>query len=496
MFQLKFDKNLKITEEISDYWKDPENIPEEVQDFIKDISNTRVIQEFDTDKFYCPICFNYIGNDKNNLKCNNHQETIEFNFEKSNCLEIDNLEYLKYFQEDFHYYVFDISMNQVFLYIINENIYFNNPNTYKPKMTRKLSILKVYTVIKNELRELLENKCYSFSDIDLKINQEENYDYNLDEELNDYFTSRYLYPNNIKELKNTIFYYSHIWDIGDYALNIIPSICNLLFAPLYYKDFEYLIKNRLYNLAFDKFYLIDYSKNKKLFQGKYLEFLQNNNCDYTMYKALELSNSLDIDVINFISEYLQIFTSLKEEYNLKITEVVNYFREEKLEDEYIREYYDYIEWALKLGFNLKDKKVIFPKDFFKEHDKLANNIMIFGDKTLNERIKKTSNILMLNYYEDDKYIIRPANSITDMIMEGRNQNNCVRTYANRYSNNKTEIYFLREKANLDKSLVTIEVCKGKIQQARCKNNKLVTDKEILKVLKKWERNLIKIEGDN
>ena len=103
---------------------------------------------------------------------------------------------------------------------------------------------------------------------------------------------------------------------------------------------------------------------------------------------------------------------------------------------------------------------------------------------------------MLNYYEDDKYIIRPANSITDMIMEGRNQNNCVRTYANRYSNNKTEIYFLREKANLDKSLVTIEVCKGKIQQARCKNNKLVTDKEILKVLKKWERNLIKIEGDN
>ena len=56
MFQLKFDENLEIKEEILDYWKDTKDIPEEVQDFIKDISNTRAIHEYETGSFYCPIC--------------------------------------------------------------------------------------------------------------------------------------------------------------------------------------------------------------------------------------------------------------------------------------------------------------------------------------------------------------------------------------------------------------------------------------------------------
>lgn len=59
------------------------------------------------------------------------------------------------------------------------------------------------------------------------------------------------------------------------------------------------------------------------------------------------------------------------------------------------------------------------------------------------------------------------------------------------SNNECQIYFMRYKNNVNKSLVTIEVRDGNIVQARTRFNEFPTD-EMNEILKKWEEQMIPI----
>ena len=123
-----------------------------------------------------------------------------------------------------------------------------------------------------------------------------------------------------------------------------------------------------------------------------------------------------------------------------------------------------------------------------EHNKLFEKKYIIFDKSYDDRIKKISSKLEKNKYEDNNYIIYPALSVKEMLDEGKNQNNCLRTYIEDYSNGKTEIYFMRKKSNLNKSFVTIEVKDNELIQARLKNN-LDPDEKIMKIINKWLMNL-------
>lgn len=144
--------------------------------------------------------------------------------------------------------------------------------------------------------------------------------------------------------------------------------------------------------------------------------------------------------------------------------------------------------------DMKDKQVLFPKEFIKEHDKITREFVITKDININERMKSLSNILDLNTYEDDKYIIFPADSVDSLINESSQMSNCVRNYCTIASNSECQIYFMRDKNNIDKSLVTIEVRNGKIVQARAKFNELPSD-EINEILKRWEKQIVPIAND-
>ena len=97
---------------------------------------------------------------------------------------------------------------------------------------------------------------------------------------------------------------------------------------------------------------------------------------------------------------------------------------------------------------------------------------------------------MSNYYEDDKYIIYPVKDINELIDESSQQNNCVKTYAERYVKAECDIYFMRLSNARDKSLVTVEVRDNCVVQQRTKNNNDTT-KEQKKFLKKWEKNILR-----
>lgn len=96
-----------------------------------------------------------------------------------------------------------------------------------------------------------------------------------------------------------------------------------------------------------------------------------------------------------------------------------------------------------------------------------------------------------NEFKDNKYIIFPAKDFESLVDESSQQNNCVRTYAERIADGECDIYFMRLVKNIEHSLVTVEVKENKVVQKRTKNNQ-VTSEEQNKFLKKWEK---KILGD-
>lgn len=144
-----------------------------------------------------------------------------------------------------------------------------------------------------------------------------------------------------------------------------------------------------------------------------------------------------------------------------------------------------------LKLDLKDKKILYPTNLREVHDELYNQIEIVRDPKIDEKIKSLAVVLSFNRYEDDEYVIYPATSIQDLIEESKQQKNCVRTYCKRVANNESQIYFMRKKSELEKSLVTIEVYKNRIIQARIKYNELPSQ-ELMDILKKWEQTLIPI----
>jgi len=208
-------------------------------------------------------------------------------------------------------------------------------------------------------------------------------------------------------------------------------------------------------------------------------------------EALKLYPTSDLELIRFISRTPYIFKELIK--YMSPYKVKNYLESQNLDNNYIHEYYDYLMCLKELGFDLKDKKILFPKDLIFEHDKVMSEMIIATDPKIDERINLLSDILKLNIYEDDKYIIFPANSVESLIDESSQMSNCVKNYCEMVSDNECQIYFMRYKNNKNKSLFTIEVRDGVIVQARTRFNQLPSD-EINSVLKKWEKRIILVEN--
>lgn len=361
-----------------------------------------------------------------------------------------------------------------------------------PYQTNNISIKEIYHITNKGLTNLLTNNFYSFEEYDKTLNDEK---FNMD--LIDVFTFQYgnqfLYMDNLELLKNTTLYqYTNIWELKEYFKNENFNLTSLTYYPIHFKTFEYLVKMKLYRLALTGADLIEYKNNFKDTFGidkKYYSFMKEINIDGDQFSGLKIYPTTNIDIINFVSQDVFLFKELTK--YVDISKFKDYLENQNLDYNYIYEYYDYIKCCEKMGLDLNDKKVLFPKIFMEQHDKIMAEMIITTNPKINEKIQSLSNILELNIYKDDKYIIFPADSVSSLIDESTQMSNCVRNYCERISNNECQIYFMRYKDSVNKSLVTIEVRNGKIVQARTRFNNLPTA-EMNDVLKKWEKEIIPI----
>ena len=487
--QLMFDEFTNdIIEEPIKYWKTMDDVPEHIKEFILNTTSSRVIYDSNTKQYHCPKCLKVLDE---HYYCNNCSKQCRKPVSNDSKYVIHtSINSIKDYTEDTKYLVFDIVDGQVLLYIFCVDTYYYNRMIYIPYQINKISIEEVYHVTKNGLTSLLTNEIASYDEYS-KMDETENYD--LLDVFEFLIENSYLYTDNLHMLQYTSLYkYTSIWELKDYFENDNFSLSSLTYYPLCFKQFEYLVKMKLYRLAATGTDLIKYQHNFKDTFGidkKYYSFMRDIDVDFSQLSALRLCPTTNIDLINFISRDTYLFEELSK--YVKADKIKVYLEKQKLDYHNIYEYYDYIRCCEHMSLDMKDKQILFPKEFIKQHDKITSEMVVVADPKTNERIQSLSNILALNRYEDDQYIIFPADSVDSLIDESSQMSNCVRNYCLDVSNNVCQIYFMRYKDTIDKSLVTIEVRDGKIVQARTRFNEMPTE-DMNVVLKKWEKHIIPI----
>ncbi len=150
-------------------------------------------------------------------------------------------------------------------------------------------------------------------------------------------------------------------------------------------------------------------------------------------------------------------------------------------------YADYIHDCELLGFDLTDKRVLFPRDLYKAHQNTIKQVKIKEDALLSQKIKNRLQILEKKFsYCGKTFLIRPAGTSKELITEGKTLSHCVGTYAEKHADGKTNICFIRQVSEPDKPFYTMEISNaGKIIQVRGKNNCAPTD-NVKRFIKRFE----------
>lgn len=130
-------------------------------------------------------------------------------------------------------------------------------------------------------------------------------------------------------------------------------------------------------------------------------------------------------------------------------------------------YLDYLSMRQQVGDDLTDSIIQCPRDLSTAHDEMVRMINDHKEELhiqAKERefpaIRKNYRSLRKKYFwEDSAYIIRPARSAEEIIMEGRSLHHCVGgdTYLSRHNTKESIILFLRMKETQDVPYVTVEI---------------------------------------
>lgn len=130
-------------------------------------------------------------------------------------------------------------------------------------------------------------------------------------------------------------------------------------------------------------------------------------------------------------------------------------------------YADYLSMRINLGYDLNNTVYQQPQDLEAAHNKMViETNKEKADKHLKEMAERYPEIrhvyrrLRNKYlYEDDRYIIRPARSAEEIVMEGRLLHHCVggNEYLNKHNTEKTYILMLRFKEKPEIPYITVEI---------------------------------------
>lgn len=456
---------------------DDRPLPSDWNDFIYDIEKNHNLILKNKNTYFCTNCQQYFNSNKDlkiqsDAKCPICKYTYEVRSNKIKNYELQNNimllekviipEYKKTEQSQFVLRLFQIS------------------STYNSKKSEfdHSTVEYVRMLVNDEYREL-RNERISPSMGAWRVNH-----YRVDNGKWRMYTGNgwyeavphgYIYTGNLKEtLKDTRYENSRLWEAfpdntkQNYNMKdwIYAAKCN---------SFEMLIELRLYNLAVDAEYFSKTGSFMKIFgvSKDYYEFIKKHNLDYSELKILRKYPIKNIRTLRFLMKHQYALKEIQE--YTTIDNFIKYFRKKHLSDAHL--YRDYLRFAKELGFNLKDKKYLFPDRLKTVHNRCQRQVEQARKEKKTKIIKRRAENLAKYIFKNKEFVIYPANSMDALIEESTQQNNCVRTYAERYAKGDCDIYFMRKVDEPKKSLVTVEVKNNKVVQKRTKNNEKTNKKQ-------------------
>ena len=130
-------------------------------------------------------------------------------------------------------------------------------------------------------------------------------------------------------------------------------------------------------------------------------------------------------------------------------------------------YLDYLIMRNNQGYDMTNSVYLYPRDLMMSHAQMvAESNQKKADERLDEvkvrfaNIRSSYRCLRNKYfYEDDRYLIRPARSAEEIVQEGRLLHHCVGgdTYLERHNNGKSYILMLRFKGYPEVPYITVEI---------------------------------------
>ena len=144
-------------------------------------------------------------------------------------------------------------------------------------------------------------------------------------------------------------------------------------------------------------------------------------------------------------------------------------------------YRDYIDQCRKLGYDMHDTAIGLPHDLLAAHERFSQIIMYEKAEKAKREFTKWFEKRKIFEYETDTLILRQPLCYEEIIAEGRALCHCVGGYAERHSEGKTNIFFIRKKSEPLKPYYTIEVAAYHIVQCYgYKNNRTIAKPDEIK----------------
>lgn len=212
-------------------------------------------------------------------------------------------------------------------------------------------------------------------------------------------------------------------------------------------------------------------------------------------RLYELEKYKDIKKMGYKVSFDQLGLLPNYKMKEKIREIEQYVKLEKAlsyletQEDDCGIYLDYLRECKRLGYDMKNKKVLFPADLQAAHEETSEKVKIQADSKKKVAFKEsTDKIYGRPAYREEKLLIRAAQSPEELSKESAALHHCVRTYVDRVARGECVILFIRKTESPDKPYFTLELSPdGKIIQCRGDHNCAYPEdvKEFLERWKKW-----------
>ena len=156
----------------------------------------------------------------------------------------------------------------------------------------------------------------------------------------------------------------------------------------------------------------------------------------------------------------------------------------------VTEYRDYLDMCVKLGYEMGNSFVSYPKDLQRAHDRVARRVKIKANAQMRQDFKSAMEAIAdhLDYEADGMKIVLPATP-EELAAEGNALHHCVGGYADRVARKECIILFLRQCDNLEKPFYTVEIRNRQAVQVRGLGNCDATP-EVKRFMDQFERRVL------